>query len=137
MEKVTKGNVTAKLKEIKFDPEGGYEADALDAWLKLCNDEAAAKKAIKDAEAALDGKALAKYPTLSKDEVKTLVVDDKWLAGIAATIHGEMDRISQTLTQCVKTLAERYETPLPQGVSQVPELERKITHHLEEMGFTL
>ncbi len=24
-------------------------------------------------------KALAKYPTLSKDEVKTLVVDDKWL----------------------------------------------------------
>ena len=137
MEKVTKGNVTARLKEIKFDPEGGYEADALDAWLKLCNDEAAAKKAIKDAEEALDGKALAKYPTLSKDEVKTLVVDDKWLAGIAATIHGEIDRISQTLTQCVKTLAERYETPLPQGVSQVPELERKITHHLKEMGFTL
>jgi type I restriction enzyme M protein len=136
LEKVTKGNVTARLKEIKFDPEGGYEADALDAWLKLCNDEAAAKKAIKDAEAALDGKALAKYPTLSKDEVKTLVVDDKWLAGIAATIHGEMDRISQTPDR-VKTLAERYETPLPQGVSQVPELERKITHHLEEMGFTL
>jgi len=59
------------------------------------------------------------------------------VAGIAATIHEEMDRISQTLTQCVKTLAKRYETPLPQGVSQVPELERKITHHLEEMGFTL
>jgi len=111
LEKVTKDNVTARLKEIKFDLEGGYEADALDAWLKLCNDEAAAKKAIKDAEAALDGKALAKYPTLSKDEVKTLVVDDKWLAGIAASIHGEMDRISQTLIQCVKTLAERYETP--------------------------
>ena len=137
MEKVTKGNGTARLKEIKFDTEGGYEADALDAWLKLCNDEAAAKKAIKDAEAALDGKALAKYPTLSKDEVKTLVVDDKWLAGIAATIHGEMDRMSQTLTQCVKTLAERYETPLPHGMSQVPELERKITHHLEEIGFTI
>ncbi len=44
MEKVTKGNVTARLKEIKFDPEGGNEADALDAWLKLCNDEAAAKE---------------------------------------------------------------------------------------------
>ncbi len=49
-------------------------------------------------------KALAKYPTLSKDEVKTLVVDDKWLAGIAATIHGEMDRISQTLTQRLKAM---------------------------------
>ncbi len=79
LEKVTKGNVTARLKQIKFDPEGGDEAHALDAWVKLCNEEAAAKKAIKDAEAALHGKALAKYPTLSKDEVKTLVVDDKWL----------------------------------------------------------
>ena len=97
MEKVTKGNVTARLKQIKFDPEGGDEADALDAWLKLCDEEAAAKKAIKDAEAALDGKALAEYPTLRKNEVKTLVVDNKWLAGNAATIHGEMDRISQTL----------------------------------------
>ena len=46
LEKVTKGNVIARLKEIK------------------------------DAVAALDGKELAEYPTLSKDEVKTLVVDD-------------------------------------------------------------
>ena len=49
-------------------------------------------------------KALAKYPTLSKDEVKTLVVDDKWLGSIAATIHGEIDRISQTLTQRLKAM---------------------------------
>ncbi len=101
--------------------------------MKLCNEEAAAKKAIKDAEAALDGKALAKYPTLSKDEVKTLLVDDKWLGSIAATIHGEMDRI-QTLTQRVKALAERYETPLPQGVSQVAERERKVTHNRKKWG---
>ena len=59
------------------------------------------------------------------------------LAGIAATIHGEMDRISETLTQCVKMLPEPYGTQRPQGVSQVPELEGKIPHHLEEMGFTL
>ena len=31
-----------------------------------------------------------------------------------AAIHGEMDRISQALTERVKELAERYETPLPQ-----------------------
>ncbi len=49
-------------------------------------------------------KELAKYPTLSKDEVKTLVVDDKWLGSIAATIHGGMDRISQTLTQRLKAM---------------------------------
>jgi hypothetical protein len=36
-----------------------------------------------------------------------------------SAIHGEMDRISQALTQRVKELAERYEAPIPQLVSRV------------------
>ena len=82
----------------------------------MSNDEADLKKQLKDAEADLDAKAYAQYPTLTEAEIKTLVVDDKWLAALAAAIHGEMDRISQALTQRVKELAERYETPLPQTV---------------------
>ncbi len=50
-------------------------------------------------------------------------------------IHGEMDRISQALTQRVKELAERYETPMPQQVHTVAELEAKVTAHLKKMGF--
>ncbi len=83
------------------------------------------KKQIKDAEAALDDAAYAKYPELTEDEVKTLVVDDKWLARLDADVHGEMDRISQSLTQRVKELAERYETPLPQLSDRVADLEEK------------
>ena len=112
LEKVTKGNVTTRLKEIKSDPEAEDEAQMLNAWLKLCNDEAAMKKVVMAAEAALDIQALAKYPILREEEVKTLVVDDHWLAALATTIDGEMDRISQALTQRVKELVERYETPL-------------------------
>jgi len=136
LEKVNKGNVTARLKEIKGDPEAEDEAEELNAWLKLCNEEAAKKKAIKDADSALDAKALAKYPMLSQDEVKTLVADHKWLTTLAIAIHGEMDRVSQQLTQRVKQLAERYETPLPQAVSQVAELEQAVNRHLEKMGFS-
>jgi len=62
-------------------------------------------------------------------------VDDKWLAALDAAIHGEMDRISQALTQRVKELAERYETPLPQMVSRVADLEDKVDGHLKRMGF--
>ena len=47
-----------------------------------------------------------------------------------------MDRVSQQLTQRVKELAERYETPLPQMVSRVAELEAKVNRHLERMGFS-
>jgi type I restriction enzyme M protein len=46
-----------------------------------------------------------------------------------------MDRVSQQLTQRVKELAERYETPLPQMTSHVAELEAKVLSHLESMGF--
>ena len=83
----------------------------------------------------LDAKVVAKYAQLSEAEIKTLVVDDKWLAVLDTAIHGEMDRISQSLTQRVKELSERYETALPQMTERVTELEGKVNRHLEKMGF--
>src|SRR5437899_1335253 len=83
---------------------------------------------------ALDAEAYAKYPKLTEVEIKTLVVDDKWLAALEAAIHGEMVRVSQALTQRVKELAERYETPLPRMQGRVAELEAKVSRHLERMG---
>ena len=38
----------------------------------------------------------------SEDEVKTLVVDDKWLASLAAAVQTELDRVSQALTGRIK-----------------------------------
>ena len=135
LDKVNKANVTARLKEIKGDNEVREEVAVLNAWLKLCTQEADLKKALKEAEAALDALAYAKYPKLSEAEIKTLVVEDKWLATISAAIHGEMDRISQALTQRVKELAERYETPLPQAANHIASLEQAVKAHLARMGF--
>ncbi len=107
----------------------------LEEWLKLSNEEADLKKRLKDCEADLDAKAYAHYPKLADLEIKTLVVDDKWLAALEAAVQGEMDRVSQSLTQRVKELAERYETPLPRMTEHVDELEEKVNRHLESMGF--
>lgn len=137
LDKVNKANVTARLKEIQGDMAANAEADALNAWLKLNTREADLKKALKEAEAKLDLLAYGKYPALTEDEIKTLVVDDKWLAAIAAAIHGEMDRISQALTRRVKELAERYETPLPKLTKEVENLAVKVEAHLAKMGFNL
>ena len=98
-------------------------------------DESALKKKLKDAEANLDAKAYAHYSKLAEEEIKALVVDDKWLAALDAAIHGEMDRISQVLTRRVKELAERYETPLAQLSDRVAEMEAKVNAHLQRMGF--
>ena len=137
LDKVNKANVTARLKEIKGDKEAKDEAAVLNAWLKFANDETGLKKSLKDAETALDTKAYAQYPKLSEDEIKTLVVDKKWISTLDSDIHGEMDRISQSLTQRVKELAERYETPMPLMTERVAELEDKVNKHLERMGFKL
>jgi type I restriction enzyme M protein len=66
--------------------------------------------------------------------VKKLAVNDKWLAAIYAAIQAEVDRVSQQLSQRVKDLAERYDTPLPQMVDHLAELEAKVNQHLERMG---
>jgi type I restriction enzyme M protein len=136
LDKVNKVNVTARLKEIRSDKEARDEAAVLNDWLKLARDEADLKMRLKDAEAELDTKAYAHYPKLSEDEIKVLVVDDKWLAVLDVAIHGEMDRVSQQLTQRVKELAERYEIPLAQLTNRVTDLETKVNRHLERMGFS-
>jgi type I restriction enzyme M protein len=150
LDKVNKANIIARLKEIagnakpqlgnKKEAElglGAPEEAVLGAWLKLNTQEADLKKVLRTAETALDELAYAKYPTLTEAEIKTLVVDDKWLTAIAAAIHGEMDRISQTLTQRVKELAERYESPLPKLTEEVANLSEKVAAHLQKMGFQL
>ena len=68
--------------------------------------------------------------------MKSLVVDDKWLATLDARIHGEMDRVSQQLTARVKELAERYEATLPDLTACVAGWEAKVNRHLERMGFS-
>ena len=137
LDKVNKASVTQRLKELRAESGESIveEKRVLKEWLKLNTEEAGLKKRLREAETALDTKAYAQYPKLSESEIKTLVVDDKWLAALDAAIHGEMDRVSQQLTQRVKELAERYETPMPQMVSRVAELEAKVNGHLEKMGF--
>ncbi len=134
-DKINKAEVGDRIKEIGKDPDGAEELAVLRQWVMLHADEAALKKRLKDAEATLDAQIYAHYPKLQEAEVKALVVDRKWLAALDAAIHGEMDRISQALTQRVKQLAERYETPMPQMATRVTELETKVNQHLEKMGF--
>jgi type I restriction enzyme M protein len=136
LEKVNKANVAARLKDIRTDKDAKDEAAVLNEWLKLNGEEADLKRCLKEAEAVLDGQVYAKYPKLTESEIKALEVDDKWLAALDVAIHGEMDRVSQQITQRVKELAERYETPLPRMQSRVAALEAKVNRHLKKMGFS-
>jgi type I restriction enzyme M protein len=108
----------------------------LEKYAALLGKEADAKKAIKEAEKDLEQKVLAKYPKLPLEEVKTLVVERKWMAAIEEAVQGEVDRLSQKLAGRVKELADRYEAPLPTLADDVEKLAAKVDGHLKQMGFT-
>lgn len=78
---------------------------------------------------------LAKYGELTDDEVKALIIEDKWLAQVRADVGGEVDRVSQRLAGRVKVLAERYATPLPKLAENLDALSAKVAVHLKRMGF--
>ena len=135
LDKIDKANITARLKEIKNDKGAKAEADVLNDWLTLNAKQSELKKQIKDTETELDTQALEKYPKLSEAEIKVLVVDDKWLAVIDDKIHGEMNRISQALSQRVNDVAERYKLPLYLLTKRAIDLEANMMSHLLRMGF--
>ncbi|MBZ5536968.1 MAG: type I restriction-modification system subunit M [Acidobacteriia bacterium] len=133
-DKLTKASVAARLKEIKGDADSGEERKVLDDYLALIEKGAATGAMVKDAQDALLAKVAAKYGKLTEDEIKTLVVDDKWLATLAAVVQGELDRVSQTLTGRIRQLAERYATPLPWLIDDVAMLAARVDEHLKKMG---
>jgi type I restriction enzyme M protein len=143
LEKINRANVMAALVETQniASPQNQTHDYAsvqtpYREWIKLNAEESELKKRLKDAEADLDAKAYAQYPKLTEAEIKTLVVEDKWLATLESAITAETQNIASRLTQRVKELSERYETPMPQLTKRVDELEEKVNQHLEKMGFS-
>jgi len=135
--KLTKVSVAAQLKKIKNDADGADERKLLNAYLALIEQESVANRQVKDAQKQLDAKVAAQYAKLSIEDIKTLVVDDKWLTTLAADVQTELDRVSQALTSRIKQLAERYAEPLPQLAADVAALSARVEAHLKQMGFQL
>lgn len=132
--KITKATATKRLKEIKNDKTEKEAIALLEKVLALFEKEAIAKKELKTLEEQLDHLTFQQFGKLTADEVKTLVVDDKWLTTIKANIQAEIDAISQRLTGRVKELAERYATTLIALNQSTQTQEEKVLQHLQKMG---
>lgn len=134
--KLTKVSVKARLADIKGDADVADEEKLLRECLVLIEAESDASRQVKDATKALEAKVAAHYAKLTEDEVKALVIDNKWLATLAAAVHRELDRVSHALSDRILELAKRYETPMPKIIRRVLDLEDAFYRHLERMGFS-
>ena len=132
--KITKASATARLRTIRDADASNDERQILEQCLSLIEAESKASKAAKAAQAALDSQVLERYATLSEDEIKTLVVQDKWLANIRAAIETEVHHLTQSLAARIRQIAERYARPLPELEQDVEAFSRKVEQHLARMG---
>ncbi len=133
--KISKGELTKRINEIKNDSDFVDELKTLSEYQKLMEKQAELKKQFKSDEEQLDKDLLEKYKSLKELDIKELVIQDKWLAYINNSIDEELERISHTLAGRIKELGERYATPMPVLTKDVQTLTGKVDEHLEKMGF--
>lgn len=134
LDAVKKAPVKALLKELKSDKERKEEAAVLSKWLALEEGISKLKKQLKEAEADLDKKAVAKYPELTEDEVKDILVNDKWLPVLDWGLAEELGRAVNSMEERILVLADRYAKPMAELSHEVEELSSRVAEHLKRMG---
>lgn len=133
-DKISKSLTAARLREAKREGTDPEEVEALQYLIKLYDAEAAAKRAVKEAQTALDEATLKQYGRLTESEIQTLVLDDKWCATVASQIGNEVTALTLTLVGRIRQLGERYSETVGEIEVELLQLEAKVVHHLLEMG---
>jgi len=117
------------------DPEGIFaEVDVLYEYLHLYAAASDIRKEMEKVEAEMYRQVLQLYSDLSIDEVKELVVEEKWLNTVEDAVQQEIERVTQRLAGRLKELTERYASPLPGLEEEVDALSETVTEHLKTMG---
>lgn len=133
--KISKANVTKRIKEIKFLAGYKEELEVLNKYLSLLDEASKVDKKIKDIKAELDKKVIKKYGQLSVEEIKDVVVNDKWMNILTNHIEELLEGISQKLNGSINTLVKRYENTVSKLDVEVKILEEKVQEHMKRMGF--
>lgn len=132
-----KGNISKKSIDdrLKITTDKD-EITVLKECKRLISNEAKAKKELKTAVDELNLEVFKKYPTLSVEEIKEIVIEDKWLKHISSQIDDEINRVTTNLANRIKILEERYKEPLKTIENDVNTLSAKVEDHLKAMGLS-
>ena len=134
-EKINKATVKSCIKDIQDNEGQADDLAVLKDWMRYFEKEAHLKKEIQQLERDLDKAIYEKHSFLKEDEVKDIVIKEKWLKSIQQSLQGVLDQVGQKLSERIKQLHERYEDALPEQSKRVSGLEKKVTGHLKKMGF--
>jgi len=132
-----KGNISqTSLKEAKKESNDDEEIQALDKVLKLVQKQSKINSAKNAAKLILDQEVFRTIQELSIDDIKSLVIEDKWQVTLKDNVTSEIERVTQILNNRIRELEERYAEPLPKLSEHVKELSTKVEAHLRTMRIT-
>ncbi|WP_353055864.1 type I restriction-modification system subunit M [Leucobacter sp. CX42] len=129
----TKQLLTTAVKEAKSTHDNETLVCANEA-LALVNAEASAKRAAKDAQSQLDLATLKKYGELAENDIKALVLDDKWNATVRQCVAREAEALTLNLVSRLQQLGERYIETTADLSAELTRLEKKVSDSLAAMG---
>ncbi|MFJ4869247.1 N-6 DNA methylase [Streptomyces sp. NPDC088757] len=132
--KVSKPLASTRLKVARHEGVDAEEVRALQHLIKLYNEEAVAKKAAKEAQAALDLASLKKYGDLTESEIKQLVLEDKWQTTVADRVAQVVDSLTLALVVRIKELGKRYAETVHSLDAELAKIEAEVARHLADMG---
>lgn len=121
----------------EYEEEHSGEDDEIDEKevAKLEKAKKQAAKKLKELEADLERKEREKYPALTLDELKDLIVDSKWKLAVGGRVSALFTAVSNRLAERVIELAERYEQTWDELDAEGDALEKAVKGHLAEMGY--
>lgn len=135
-EKIKSANVDKVVK--KKNKDNSYtkeEFDVLVAYSRFNKELKDANKQLKDLKQALDTLARNKMRVLTDQEIKEIVINNKWSRSIYDGIDSLYTRISHGLANRILELAERYEDTLFEIEDDVKKYENQVKEHLRKLGF--
>ena len=134
-DKVDVKAVSAKVKELKKAKDNGEEFAILSEYMELSDTVSKQNKIVKELNTELEMKVKAQYSELTDGEILELLVNRKWYYTVFDGIKNLYVTASHNMANRIIELAERYEDTLPSLDEEVIELEKKVSAHLERMGF--
>lgn len=92
-------------------------------------------KKIKTAQKELDDLVLAKYDSLTIDEIKSLLFDKKWMSTLSLRANDEIEQILSDYAARVTMIAKRYEHTLGEIEDKTAKSKAAVMAALERMGY--
>ncbi len=134
--KITKTNLKSRMKDIKGNSDFDDEKEILEKAQDLLDKLGEITSKINETQTTLNKKTITHYSKLTEEEIKALVIQDKWYSSLSADLQAETERVSQSLNNRIKNLINRYENPLPVLTKEAEEYGKRVDEHLKKMGLS-